>query len=151
MAGQIPGIVVRHLTKNEDARGWLTEVYREDELPQDFTPAMGYISFTHPGVARGPHAHRDQTDGFAFISGKFRLYLWENRDGYGDASVQFDVGEENPVFVVVPPGVVHAYKNVGDRYAFVLNFPNRLYAGWGKKEPVDEIRYENETNSRFVI
>src|SRR5438552_2684242 len=57
VAGQIPGVVVRHLKRNDDARGWLAEVYREDELPQDFTPAMGYISVTHPGVARGPHAH----------------------------------------------------------------------------------------------
>jgi dTDP-4-dehydrorhamnose 3,5-epimerase len=31
----------------------------------------------------------------------------------------------------------------------VLNFPNRLYAGEGKKEPVDEIRHEVDPASIF--
>jgi dTDP-4-dehydrorhamnose 3,5-epimerase len=52
------------------------------------------------------------------------------------------------VAVVVPPGVVHGYKNVGSADAFVLNFPNQLYAGTGKTEPVDEIRHE-EIESPF--
>jgi dTDP-4-dehydrorhamnose 3,5-epimerase len=60
-------------------------------------------------------------------------------------------GKDNPVLVIVPPGVVHAYKNVGEADAFVLNFPNQLYAGWGKKEPVDEIRHESDPDSRFKI
>jgi dTDP-4-dehydrorhamnose 3,5-epimerase len=50
----------------------------------------------------------------------------------------------------VPPGVVHAYRNVGDDDAFVLNFPDRLYAGKNKAEPVDEIRHE-ETDSEFKL
>jgi dTDP-4-dehydrorhamnose 3,5-epimerase len=59
-------------------------------------------------------------------------------------------GEENPLFLVVPPGVVHAYRNIGDTDAFVLNFPDALYAGWGRKEPVDEIRHEDQ-DSEFQL
>ena len=44
----------------------------------------------------------------------------------------------------------HAYRNVGETDATVLNFPDRLYAGWGKKEPVDEIRHE-EIDSEFQL
>ena len=51
----------------------------------------------------------------------------------------------------VPPGVVHAYRNVGKSDAFVLNFPDRLFAGWGKKDPVDEIRYEDAEDSLFRL
>jgi dTDP-4-dehydrorhamnose 3,5-epimerase len=79
------------------------------------------------------------------------LYLWETLEGHEENSVAMDVGESAPIFVTVPPGVVHAYKNVGDADAFVLNFPNRLYAGWGKKEPVDEIRHEEDSDSRFLL
>ena len=147
----IPGVFVRELGKNSDARGWLAELYRDDELPEGFEPTMGYLSVTKPGVARGPHEHRHQTDGFVFLSGTFRLYLWETRDGLGEKAVTMDVGDHAPIFVTVPPGVVHAYKNIGDGEAFVLNFPNRLYAGWGKKEPVDEIRHEDDTDSRFLL
>jgi dTDP-4-dehydrorhamnose 3,5-epimerase len=147
----IPGVMIKPLKKFQDQRGWLTELYRDDELPEGFEPTMSYLSVTHAGVARGPHEHREQTDGFAFISGAFDLYLWENRPGFGSAVEKHRVGEENPVFVTVPPGVVHAYKNVGDGDAFVLNFPDRLYAGWGKAEPVDEIRHEDEADSRFRL
>lgn len=145
------GVIIKELKRFGDARGWLTELFRDDELPEGFKPAMSYLSFTHAGVARGPHEHVDQTDGFAFVDGEYELFLWENRPGKSAAPFKMKVGSENPVLVFVPPGVVHAYKNVGNRDAFVLNFPNRLYAGWGKKEPVDEIRHESDPGSAFRL
>jgi dTDP-4-dehydrorhamnose 3,5-epimerase len=151
MGMTMDGVVVKALAKYADPRGWLTEVFRDDELPEGFDPAMGYISVTRPGIARGPHEHVDQSDGFAFVSGRFELHLWENRHGKPAASAVIEVGEDNPVFVIVPPGVVHAYRNVGDADAFVLNFPDRLYRGRGKADPVDEIRHEADPNSRFQL
>lgn len=145
----LPGVVVRRLKRHTDARGWLAELFRADELPEGFSPAMAYLSVTHPGIGRGPHEHAFQTDGFAFLNGAYRLYLWENRTGHNEHRVTLEVGEANPVVVFVPPGVVHAYRNVGDRDAFVLNFPDRLYAGWGRSEPVDEIRHEDDPDARF--
>ena len=147
---ELEGVVMTPLKRFADSRGWLSELYRDDELPEGFDPVMGYLSVTHAGVARGPHEHRDQTDGFCFLSGAFRLTLWENRPGLPRRKEVHAVGEQNPVFVTVPPGVVHAYENIGDADAFVLNFPDRLYAGRGKKEPVDEIRHE-EIDSEFKL
>ncbi len=146
----IPGVITKSLKKFTDPRGWLIELFRDDELPAGFEPTMGYISLTHPGVARGPHEHRDQSDGFIFISGTFEVTLWENRPDKAHAKVVILAGENNPLFMVVPPGVVHAYRNVGEHDATVLNFPDKLYAGWGKKEPVDEIRHE-EIDSEFKL
>ncbi|MCC6729670.1 MAG: cupin domain-containing protein [Chthonomonadales bacterium] len=146
----IEGVVVRPLRKHTDARGWLMELLRQDELPAGYVPAMGYLSVTRPGVARGPHEHREQADGFCFLSGEFRLTLWENRAGKARTREELVVGDANPVFVVVPAGVVHAYANTGAEDAFVLNFPDRLYAGWGRLEPVDEIRHE-EIDSEFRL
>ena len=72
---------------------------------------------------------------FAFLGpGTFRLKLWDNRRGsptHGNART-LDVGEDNPVCVTVPPGVVHGYTNVGDVDAWALNAPNRLFAGPGR-------------------
>ena len=53
--------------------------------------------------------------------------------------------------MIIPPGVVHAYKNVADRPGWVFNVPNRLFAGKNKKEPVDEIRYEEVPDSPYVL
>jgi dTDP-4-dehydrorhamnose 3,5-epimerase len=33
----------------------------------------------------------------------------------------------------------------------VFNCPNRLYKGPGRKEPVDEIRHEDDAHSRFRL
>ena len=153
-SGKIDGIIIRSLVKHTDSRGWLSELFRSDEIPAEYIPTMSYISSTEPGVARGPHEHRDQADMFAFIGpSTFRLYLWDNRKNsptYGNKMV-FDTGELNPTTVIIPAGVVHAYKNIGPVPGWVINLPNRLYAGEGKKEPVDEIRYENMNNSEFTF
>jgi len=146
---------VRHLS---DARGWLAETFRSDWLEgpglEGVMPAMSYVSVTRPGVARGPHEHREQTDYFAFLGpSTFRVYVWDNRPGsetFGKRLV-LELGEGNPGLLIVPPGVVHAYKNVGPQDGVVHNFPNRLFAGRDRKEPVDEIRHENDPNSRFRI
>jgi len=147
----IDGVLIRPLNRHHDARGWLTELFRDDELPEGFRPAMAYLSITRPGIARGPHEHVEQTDGFAFVDGSYRLYLWDNRGSAPGDLRSYEVGTDNPVLVLIPPGVVHAYRNFGDRDAFVLNFPNQLYAGRGKKEPVDEIRHESDPDSPFKI
>jgi len=146
----LPGVISKSLRRFTDPRGWLIELFRDDELPEGFTPVMGYVSLTHPGVARGPHEHRIQSDGFAFLSGTFEVTLWENREGRAKTKQVIVAGEHNPLFLIVPPGVVHAYRNVGTTDATVLNFPDALYAGQGKSEPVDEIRHE-EIDSEFSL
>ena len=148
----IAGVEVRALAFHRDARGWLTEVYRDDEL--SVRPVMAYVSQTHPGVARGPHEHREQADVFVFMGpSTFRVYLWDRRADSPSRgqSMRFEVGENLPARVVVPAGVVHAYKNVGDREGLVLNCPDRLYAGAGRREPVDEIRWEDDPNGRYRL
>ena len=52
------------------------------------------------------------------------------------------IGDSNRQAVIIPPGVVHAYRNVGDVPGLVFNAPNRLHAGWGRREPVDEVPRE---------
>jgi dTDP-4-dehydrorhamnose 3,5-epimerase len=147
----LPGVHFRPLPRFEDARGWLVELFREDTLPDGFAPVMGYFSMTHPGIARGPHEHVDQTDGFIFFSGEYELHLWENRADHPEGYEVHRVGEANRVLVTVPPGVVHAYRNVGPSDAFVINVPDRLYAGRNRSEPVDEIRHEEDPASRFRL
>jgi dTDP-4-dehydrorhamnose 3,5-epimerase len=152
--GMIEGVVFRPLKSYTDPRGWLIELLREDELPGEHRAAMVYLSLTLPGVARGPHEHREQADLFAFVGpGEFKLYLWDaRRDSPTYRNKQtVMVGESNRQAVVVPPGVVHAYKNQSAAPGLVINAPNRLYAGWGRSEPVDEIRYENAADSPYQL
>jgi dTDP-4-dehydrorhamnose 3,5-epimerase len=136
-----------------DDRGWLSEIFRSDEVDPGLAPAMAYVSSTRPGVVRGPHEHRDQTDWFCFVGpSRFRVTLWDARASSPTEGRRMTVecGEGRPAMVIVPPGVIHAYRNIGLVDGLVFNCPNRLYAGPGRKEPVDEIRHENEPGSRYV-
>lgn len=148
---EIKGVVFFDLDILYDARGNLVEMFRNDFLEESNFPRMAYISQTMPGTTRGPHEHLEQSDLFCFAGpGDFELVLWEKNSGtpYEERHL---VGESHPVAVIVPPGVVHAYKNVSDKLGFVFNFPNRLYAGPGKCYPVDEIRHEEEDPSQFRV
>lgn len=152
--GSIEGVVFQPLKRFDDARGWLVELYREDEMPAAHHPVMAYVSETLPGVARGPHEHVDQSDYFAFVGpGDFKLYLWDIRQSSRTFGCRTTIvlGQSNRQSVIIPPGVVHAYKNVSDVPGWVFNGPNRLYAGEGKREPVDEVRHEDQENSPFVL
>src|SRR3984893_6104942 len=140
--GEIEGVVVRDLRKFNDERGWLTELFRQDELTEEFYPAMAYISSTKPGVTRGPHEHVDQADLFCFLGpSNFKLRLWDNRPDSPTFknAITLIVGEDAPKTVLIPKGVVHAYQNVGSVDGIVINCPNRLYMGEGRHERVDEI------------
>jgi len=145
----VKGVEIRELAVHEDGRGWLAEVIRSDET--DFRPEMAYISMTMPGHARGPHEHRNQTDYFCFV-GRFRLYLWDNRNGSETFGTHKVVdSHERPTIAIIPPGIVHAYRNLGDAPGMVINFPDKLYRGPGKTEEVDEIRHEDADDSPFRI
>ncbi len=150
--GPIEGVTTYELKKYTDDRGWLAELFRHDELDEEFYPAMSYISFTKPGVQRGPHEHVDQADLFCFIGpSDFNIRLWDNRPASPTYRnfISLVVGETSPLAVVVPKGVVHGYKNIGEANGMVINCPNRLYMGEGKKEPIDEIRHEDDPDTIF--
>lgn len=151
--GEIEGVIINELPKYTDERGYLIETFREDTFPSRIKPVMNYISFTKSGIARGPHEHREQTDIFYFIGpGNFRIKLWDNRQNsstYGNF-MEMIGGQDNLITVVVPPGVVHGYKNISDRDGMVLNYPDKLYKGWGKKEEVDEIRHEDKEDEFYL-
>ena len=146
------GVIIKKLIKNEDSRGWLAEIYRNDEL--NYQPVMGYVSATKSGVIRGPHEHKFQSDCFVFVGpGKFELHLWDNRENSETKGeyLKIEVGEANPTMVIVPPGIVHGYKCVSESDAYSINLPDKLYKGQKKSEEVDEIRWEKDPDSPFKI
>ncbi|KAA3605436.1 MAG: dTDP-4-dehydrorhamnose 3,5-epimerase [Planctomycetota bacterium] len=152
--GPIEGVVVRPLRPHQDSRGWLAEVFRQDEMDGLTDPAMAYVSVTLPGVTRGPHEHREQADLFAFAGpGEFQIVLWDARPNSPTRNrrmVEYG-GRHRPTLVYVPAGVVHAYRSLGPEEGWVWNFPDRLYRGRDRCETVDEIRHEDQSDSPFQM
>jgi len=147
--GQIDGVLWRPLKKFPDPRGWLCELFRHDELPAEFHPVMGYISATEPGIARGPHEHVDQADCFCFLGpSNFKVYLWDSRPNSasrGACSADV-VGAEKPMLLVIPPGVVHAYKNVGKEVG--IPQANSLFAN---SDGASAVGAEGDGTDRFLV
>jgi dTDP-4-dehydrorhamnose 3,5-epimerase len=146
------GVIVKNLKKFTDERGWLTEIYRQDE--DHYQPLMSYVSYTKNSIVRGPHEHIHQSDLFVFVGpGDFELHLWDRRETSATLGeyAKIVVGESNPCTVIVPPGVVHGYKCVSDSGAFSVNLPDKLYKGDKKAEEIDEIRWEVDPASPYKI
>ncbi|MBI2619504.1 MAG: dTDP-4-dehydrorhamnose 3,5-epimerase family protein [Ignavibacteriales bacterium] len=150
--GPIDGVVLKELKVHTDRRGWLSELFRSDNVKPEFFPVMGYVSATRPGVARGPHEHRMQADFFCFVGpSMFRVVCWDSRKNSPTCGnkIVTEGGEDRPISLLVPPGVVHAYTNIGSTEGWVMNFPNALYGGKGRAEEVDEIRHEDDPETVF--
>ena len=145
----LEGVIIKELTQFHDQRGWLAEILREDET--NFRPVMSYISMTRPGIGRGPHEHMEQSDFFCFL-GHFRLYLWDNRKESVTYQKKLVFDTQGKIFTaIIPPRIVHAYKNIGSADGLVINMPDRLFKGKGKTSEVDEVRYENDPESPFRL
>lgn len=149
----IKGVILRKIDRFDDDRGWLSEIYRDD-INKEIKPLMCYLSYTKFNMVRGPHEHTKQSDFFIFSGpGDFELHLWDNRKNsksYG-RYMRITAGESNKLSILVPHGVVHGYKSITKGGSFSINLPDALYKGKGKKGKLDEIRHENDKDSKFRI
>ncbi len=124
----IEGVKLKPLTVIPDERGRLFEVLRCDEkLFKKF--GQVYITTTYPGIVKAWHLHKIQTDNFVCISGMLRVALYDDREDSPTRGRidEFFVGEHNLNLVVIPPGVWHGWKCVGQKEAIVLNVPTEPY------------------------
>jgi dTDP-4-dehydrorhamnose 3,5-epimerase len=148
----LPGARVEPLPVFRDARGSLHELFRNDETPEGFLPVMACSSWSEAGVTRGPHQHAAQDDYFTFAGpSDFTVCLWDNRAGAAREGRGWFLltGEQAPVRLFVPRGVVHAYRNSGLVRGLVVTASNALFRGRNRTQPVDETRHEMDPNSPF--
>ncbi|MFH1093701.1 MAG: dTDP-4-dehydrorhamnose 3,5-epimerase family protein [Candidatus Omnitrophota bacterium] len=150
----IEGIKIKECERNCDERGWVFEFFRQDELTEDIYPVMATATVTRPNTSRGPHEHRQMTENITF-TGKvpYKLYFWDNRMEsltYNQDTTLL-IPEGKIVNLVIPAGVVFAYKNIGRKDGLVFNCPNKLFKGKGYRDEEDTIRHESNPNSPYKI
>jgi dTDP-4-dehydrorhamnose 3,5-epimerase len=124
----IEGVIVKKLRVIPDERGFLMEMLRCDD---DFFKAFGqvYLSVAYPGVVKGWHYHKHQTDHFASVKGMLKVVLYDMREGSKTKGVinEFFIGEKNPVLLVIPPLVAHGMKAIGNEPGYLVNCPDKPY------------------------
>jgi dTDP-4-dehydrorhamnose 3,5-epimerase len=125
---RIEGVVVQPLRVVPDERGRLMEILRrDDEIFTGF--GQVYLTTVFPGVVKAWHFHRIQEDRFTCVRGMVKAVLFDGREDSSTRGVlnEIYVGEHNPCLVVIPPGVYHGWKGVGEYEAYVINVPSEPY------------------------
>lgn len=124
----IEGVRTKSLRVIPDERGYLMEMLRaDDDIFQRF--GQTYLSVVYPGVVKGWHYHKVQTDYFVVVKGMAKVVLYDSREGSatkGEISEYF-LGERNPTLLVVPPLVLHGMKGIGMEPAYLINCPTHAY------------------------
>ena len=124
----IHGVKIKVLKVIPDERGWLMEILRrDDELFREF--GQVYVTSAYPGVVKAWHAHENQTDSIACISGMVKLVLYDDREESPTKGMinEFFIGEKNPLLVQVPAYVWHGFKNIHTDVSLVINIPDNTY------------------------
>jgi dTDP-4-dehydrorhamnose 3,5-epimerase len=124
----IEGVNVKKLRVIPDERGFLMEMLRADDpFFQKFGQA--YLTAAYPGVVKGWHYHKIQTDHFIVVKGMMKVVLYdmrENSSTKGEIN-EFFMGELNPMLITIPPGVLHGMKCISEEIAFLINIPTEIY------------------------
>jgi dTDP-4-dehydrorhamnose 3,5-epimerase-like enzyme len=103
---------------HRDARGSLFEPLTDSELAAQKNV---HVVLTRPNEVRGNHVHRTATE-ITSVVGPCLVRLKE-ADGVRD--VEVPAGETWRF--VIPPGVVHAYRNTGDELMVLVSFSTNLH------------------------
>lgn len=124
----IEGVIKTNLKVIPDERGRLMEILRSDsELFEKF--GQVYLTTAYPGVVKGWHYHKIQSDNMAVISGMMKIVLYDSRyesKTYQEINEIF-AGEYNPVLVHIPPLVYHGFKCISEKESLVINIPTEAY------------------------
>ncbi len=122
-----------------DDRGYFLEVARLGQgLVSKFRMDSTQIStaLNYPGIIKAFHYHKHQTDYWVPAAGLLQVALVDLRSGsrtYGAKNTLY-VGALRPWQVLIPPGVAHGYKVIGEQPSVLVYVTNRIY------DPADEGR-----------
>ena len=87
-----------------------------------------YVSVAYPGVVKGWHYHKVQTDHFVIVKGMMKVVLYDGREDSPTKGVvnEFFMGEQNPILRRrFRPCVLHGMKGIGTEPAMLVNMPHR--------------------------
>ena len=122
-----------------DDRGYLLEVGRIGKgliagFPTDCTQISAALSY--PGSIKAFHFHKYQTDCWVPVQGMLQVALVDLRPDSPTFGVKntLYLGTLRPWQLIIPPGVGHGYKVIGDSPAMLVYLTDKTY------DPKDEGR-----------
>lgn len=106
----IAGVIIKDLRSHPDDRGFFREIIRNtDPLFEGGNFGQwSHSKMTH-GVVKAWHFHHQQTDWWYVPIGQIQTVLFDNREQSSTYKKKliFEMGEDTPLCVKIPPGVLH--------------------------------------------
>ena len=131
-ADLIDGVQVSPVALWPDDRGYFLEVIRMRQgLAAHFPPETTQVSaaLSYPGTIKAFHFHKHQTDLWVPAAGMLQITLVDLRPNSATFGLKNTLyaGTLRPWQVLVPPGVGHGYKVIGEQVGMLIYVTNRLY------------------------
>lgn len=111
-------VQIQPLAFHQDSRGMLFEPVNVDELSRQ---RNAHVVLTAPRQVRGNHWHRRSTE-TTVVVGPCLVRLKQSNDL---RDVQVPAGEVWQF--TLPPGVVHAYQNIGEGIMVLISFASEIH------------------------
>lgn len=131
-ADLIHGVRIQPLALHPDDRGYFLELARFGQaLTADFPPASTQVSaaLTYPGAIKAFHYHRLQSDLWSAPFGMLQVALADLRPDsptFGRRNTMY-IGGLRPWQILIPPGIAHGYKVIGQQPALLVYLTDRFY------------------------
>src|SRR5690348_15754079 len=125
----IDGVRYRLARPVSHQHGHLTEAFRMDWGLTDVPVVQVNVTVTFPGRIRAWGIHRFTVDRLFAATGSLCIVCYDGRrcsPTFGCVN-EFMLGERNQGLVVIPPGVFHGWKNIGEDEATIVSMPSELY------------------------
>ena len=109
--------------------GHLTEAFRVDWGLTEDSIVQVNLTTTFPGRIRAWGIHRVTVDRLFAATGSLCIVCYDGRREsltFGCVN-EFLLGSRNQGLVLIPPGVFHGWKNIGDEEATIVSMPSQLY------------------------
>jgi dTDP-4-dehydrorhamnose 3,5-epimerase len=128
----IAGVRIDPIAVYPDDRGYFVEVQRIGKglaaaFPAETTQVSAALNY--PGTIKAFHYHLHQTDCWNPVKGMMQVALADLRIGsptYGLRNTLY-VGSLRPWQLLIPPGVAHGYKVIGNEDSLLIYLTDRFY------------------------
>jgi len=116
--------IIKTKDHNGGSNGNIIEIINILEPFLKKTPKIeqAYITTCDPGQHKGLHVHQKKEDRFCVIKGKAKIGL------YTPGQLEFiELNDEKHQVIIIPPGIGHGIKCLGNEPCWILNCPSKAY------------------------
>ena len=124
----INDVKIKQIKRHFDDRGCFSEILKFGEETFKEIKQTSYTE-TYPGIIKAFHWHKKQYDIWFPVKGNIQIVLYDLRgesSTKGETQVIF-AGENNPILVLIPPGVAHGYRVLGNQIAGLFYHTSEAY------------------------